>query len=39
MGKSGTVPFYSIENAEIRYGWGFMPLKIAKKGKVGDFFH
>ena len=27
--------FPSIQNAEIRYGWGFILLKMLKYGKAG----
>ena len=30
---------YFIENAEIRYGWGFISLKRPKFGRTGDLFH
>ena len=30
---------YSIENAEIWYGWGFILLKTLKYGMAGDVFY
>ena len=28
-----------VQKAKIRYSWGFIPLKILKKGTAGDLFH
>ena len=31
--------FSSLQNAEIRYGWGFMLLKMLKYGTAGVLVH